>query len=1009
MESQVQCDVTWFQDAKVLEVLDNTEEIIGVEKVFHSRWALSSRLNVVQKDKSQRSYFIKKSRGHHGREALRGEYESTLAVYTITPDFCSKPAGWGTFASDPCFHFYLCEFIELRPGLPAPLNFCEKLARLHSFSTSSNGMLGFHVTTYNGYLPQDNTWCDSWEGFFANALRHVLNVRQERAGPCAELDELLPVMFEKVIPRLLRPLETGGNTIKPSLVHGDLWCGNAAIIAKNKGDSVVYDPASFWAHNEYELGNWRPKRNKFSEDYFDAYHDFFPEAAPKEDADDRNALYAMRFNLNAATLFPTDTTYLDMVMDEMRILIPKFPEGYVAKVDGLAVIVTTVAATHNDKSGLQALIGRMTHPSVPSPWGPESDVVLHIGHSSPEAPNPEPQGEEVGNGGRNVNRICLMLLHDPILCHPELSHDDIGSIRYTEQRVKEAVKLALRLGYRHIDGASAYGNEKEIGQSIRESPVAREELFVTSKLAQTWHSPSVVAQALDETLADLQLDYVPHAYQSDENHNTVRHSSGNGKPAIDYELSRNYAATWEAMEALVDSGKAKAIGVSNFNVLKLRKPIATARIIPAVNQVELHPYLPQTDLVNFCQDNGVTVTARAVGVLSTAVTATTPYRPSVPADPFLAKQLPRASRSMRTRRVQTLKAQLKQGMSSWQPGLSAVFSHSTLSPNLRPQQHGLGDRLQPNLPPQPPRLLQRHALQLRLVPNHVHGPRGLRAAIGAHYAEFQQWRDYYVALPDSWDATSRGGVVNTQGFNGGVLKSGVTSQAPVGGYFLVEEIDNRRWITEIRQQNTLPSSVQLPKQGDFWPCDADSPDQQRGAASKLILRSVSAGNVVLMLMHSYGGAVGTAAVESLTRQGRAAQGQPGGVVHLFYLCAYLLAAGQSIRKIIARSGLWGRARRSQDLDPEDQLEQNNLIVPHHMACASGEAVHEGVEAHPEHISYVRTTENRCVPPQYQDIFTENVREAGATVAVEVLECGHSAYAKHPNGVADLVVIACSSS
>lgn len=104
------------------------------------------------------------------------------------------------------------------------------------------------VLTYCN-LPQDNTWSESWEAFFDRGLWHVLKVREERAGPSAELDALLPSLFEKVIPRLLRPLESEGRKIRPSLIHRDLWCGNANM-DMNTWEPIVYDPASFWAHNE---------------------------------------------------------------------------------------------------------------------------------------------------------------------------------------------------------------------------------------------------------------------------------------------------------------------------------------------------------------------------------------------------------------------------------------------------------------------------------------------------------------------------------------------------------------------------------------------------------------------------------------------------------------------------------------------------------------------------------------------------------------------------------------
>ncbi|KAI0141225.1 Fructosamine kinase-domain-containing protein [Xylariaceae sp. FL1272] len=317
-------------DENVVKALPSVKEILSIQVHGESAWARASRINVSHLDGSSESYFMKVSLGHHGREALKGEFESTSAIYAITPDFCPKPIAWGTFSSDQNSHFYICKFYDFAEGVPHPTHFCAKLAELHLLSSkkSKSDLFGFHVTTYNGDLPQDNSWHGSWEAFFTNAFKHVLNIRQERAGPCDELQELLPAFFEKVVPRLLRPLETGGNSITPSLIHGDLWCGNAAITNEDSGEGIVYDPSSFWGHNEYELGNWRPERNKFSRKYFKAYHSHFPRSHPEEDYDDRNALYAMRFNLNAATLFPNQKSYLDMVIEEMRRLIAKFPGGF---------------------------------------------------------------------------------------------------------------------------------------------------------------------------------------------------------------------------------------------------------------------------------------------------------------------------------------------------------------------------------------------------------------------------------------------------------------------------------------------------------------------------------------------------------------------------------------------------------------------------------------------------------------------------------------------------------
>ncbi|KAJ5738345.1 hypothetical protein N7493_001500 [Penicillium malachiteum] len=198
----------------------------------------------------------------------------------------------------------------------------------------------------------------------------------------------------------------------------------------------------------------------------------------------------------------------------------------------------------------------------------------------------------------------------------------------TSSNVKDAVKLGLQLGYRHIDCADAYGNEKEVGEAIKESGIPRHEIFVTSKLAQTWHEPSDVERALDISLKNLQIDYVdlhlmhfPHAYRPGEKNQTIRHPSGNGKPVIDYDLSRRYSETWLAMERLVGAGKARSIGLSNFNILKMKRILEVASITPAVNQVEIHPYFPQEELFEFSKRHGILTIAhqplggRPVGVV----------------------------------------------------------------------------------------------------------------------------------------------------------------------------------------------------------------------------------------------------------------------------------------------------------------------------------------------------------------------------------------------------------
>ncbi|RYP84416.1 hypothetical protein DL770_005208 [Monosporascus sp. CRB-9-2] len=315
-------------DPNVLKALPDVVNIFAAQHHGESAWAQGLRIDARHSDDTQESYFMKVSKGYHGREALKGEYEATAAIYSIALEFCPKPIAWGTFENDEDSHFYVCKFYHFTEGVPEPISFTEKLAALHSHHSSPDGQFGFHCVTYNGDLPQENSWSASWEDFFSKALRHVLRIREKRAGSSEELNSLLPDLFDKVIPRLLRPLESNGRTIQPSLVHGDLWCGNASIVDEDTEEGIVYDPASFWAHNEYELGNWRPERNKFTRRYFQAYHSHIPKSEPEEDYDSRNALYALRFNLHAATLFPKNEQYLAMALEEIRRLIALYPDDY---------------------------------------------------------------------------------------------------------------------------------------------------------------------------------------------------------------------------------------------------------------------------------------------------------------------------------------------------------------------------------------------------------------------------------------------------------------------------------------------------------------------------------------------------------------------------------------------------------------------------------------------------------------------------------------------------------
>ncbi|KAK2590200.1 hypothetical protein QQS21_012129 [Conoideocrella luteorostrata] len=249
-------------------------------------------------------------------------------IYNVNPSLIPRPIACGTYEALPDAHFFLCEFRHITNELPSIEAFLEQITELHRNSASPNGCFGFDVATCHGNIPIDHGWSATWEEYFTRSTRALFDLEQQVHGPSEELVRLSKSFFDKVIPRLLRPLETGGRSIKACLIHGDLWHGNASM----DGDSqkpIIFDAASFYAHNEYELGVWRQPWNNINASYRDSYYRYFPKSQPEEDYDDRNALYATRVNILDSILYRgKDNSYRQMLIDSMSELVGKFPRGY---------------------------------------------------------------------------------------------------------------------------------------------------------------------------------------------------------------------------------------------------------------------------------------------------------------------------------------------------------------------------------------------------------------------------------------------------------------------------------------------------------------------------------------------------------------------------------------------------------------------------------------------------------------------------------------------------------
>jgi alcohol dehydrogenase (NADP+) len=191
----------------------------------------------------------------------------------------------------------------------------------------------------------------------------------------------------------------------------------------------------------------------------------------------------------------------------------------------------------------------------------------------------------------------------------------LGTWRLPPEQTTATVRIALDLGYRHIDAAAIYGNEAQIGEAIKGAidagNVQRQELWITSKLWNDCHEPEEVRPALERTLGDLGLEQLDLYLM----HWPVAQRRGVAMPssaADQFGLAQvPLAATWAAMEDLVAAGLTRHIGVSNFSRTKLMALVASARIQPEVLQVERHPLLQQNDLLSYCHTSGIQLTAYA--------------------------------------------------------------------------------------------------------------------------------------------------------------------------------------------------------------------------------------------------------------------------------------------------------------------------------------------------------------------------------------------------------------
>lgn len=194
---------------------------------------------------------------------------------------------------------------------------------------------------------------------------------------------------------------------------------------------------------------------------------------------------------------------------------------------------------------------------------------------------------------------------------PAIGVGTFGSDRYGPQQVAEAVKEAVRLGYRLIDCAAVYGNEAQVGQALSdvmaELQLPRSDIRVMSKVWNDSHEPAAAVESVRRSLRDLRLDYldVIFVHWPFPNHHAPNVDVESRDPHARPYSHREFMALWRALEDLVEEGVVRHLGVSNVTIAKLDRILADCRIAPLFNEMELHPTFQQGELFQYCLDHGL--------------------------------------------------------------------------------------------------------------------------------------------------------------------------------------------------------------------------------------------------------------------------------------------------------------------------------------------------------------------------------------------------------------------
>ncbi|KAI0523867.1 Fructosamine kinase-domain-containing protein [Xylaria bambusicola] len=314
-------------DEAVISHLPLGCEVISVNPKGLSENCDTTEIEIRLEDGSIERYFEKSSTGQHGFELMRAHYESETSLYRFIPENLPPPIALIQYKSDPDRHSFLMKFVDMVDDeLPDPAPFMETIATLHrkSAGKSPTGRFGFSVDTKFAHLATPNFWDDSWESWWTRHMKMVLERElQERGTRTQEEDDLVDFYLTKAIPRYIRPLESDGRSIQPTLLHTDLWPGNVKF--KPDYETVcIFDANAMWGHNEMELGLVANPRYPLGKAYIEEYRKRILPSAPEQDADSRVIMYMIRHQACLASVYPDDVKLREIWIENVRILLEQY-------------------------------------------------------------------------------------------------------------------------------------------------------------------------------------------------------------------------------------------------------------------------------------------------------------------------------------------------------------------------------------------------------------------------------------------------------------------------------------------------------------------------------------------------------------------------------------------------------------------------------------------------------------------------------------------------------------